>query len=107
MRPWKLVQWAALLILAIALAPVAASAAEDGTVTISGTFSMDYLYGELDLYYFDPDFLNVYANGQQHTWTLTLHGITQSHATNGSYYGTEIRATSFDLGVPQRFSQSS
>jgi hypothetical protein len=94
----RLARWAtAVLALLIALAPGAASAQEEGTVTISGRFSMDYLYGELDLYYFDPDLLGVYYNGHEHTWTLTLHGTSRSHLTNGSYYGTEIHSTSFDL----------
>jgi hypothetical protein len=97
MKDLKLFRWIAALTLAIALAPGTASAQEDGTVTISGTFSVDYVYGELDLYYFDPDLLTVYYNGHEHTWTLTLHGTSQSHHTNGSYYGTEIHATSFDL----------
>src|SRR6185369_14970570 len=43
------------------------------------------------------DLLGVYNNGHEHTWTLTLHGTSQSHNTNGSYYGTEIHSTSFDL----------
>ena len=94
-------RWTAVLALVIALAPGAASAQEDGTVTISGRFSMDYLYGELDLSLFEPDLLGVYYNGHEHTWTLTLHGTTQSHYTNahqfGAYYATEIHATSFDL----------
>ena len=93
MRPLKLFRWAAVLMLTIAVAPSTASAQEDGTVTISGLFSMDYLSGELDLYYFDPDLVAVYNNGHEHTWTLTLHGTTQSHF---SYY-TRILATSFDL----------
>ena len=90
-------RWVAVLTLALALAPPDASAQEDGTVTISGLFSMDYLDGESDLYWFVPDLVAVYDNGHEHTWTLTLHGTTQSHSTNGSYYGTEIHATSFDL----------
>jgi hypothetical protein len=86
------------LVLAIALAPRAASAQEADTLTISGTFSMDYLNGELDLYYVAPDLAEVYANGQEHTWTLTLHGTTHSHSLfSGMYYATEIHATSFDL----------
>jgi hypothetical protein len=93
----RLARWTAVLALVIALLPGTAPAQEDGTVTISGLFSMDYLYGELDLYYFDPDLLGVYYNGHEHTWTLTLHGATQSHYSNGSYYATEIHATSFDL----------
>jgi hypothetical protein len=93
----RLRRWTAVLALLIALAPGAASAQEDGAVTISGRFSMDYLYGELDLSLFEPDLLGVYYNGHEHTWTLTLHGTTQSHYSNGSYYGTEIHSTSFDL----------
>jgi hypothetical protein len=82
---------------AIALAPAAASAQEDGTVTISGTFSMDYMSGESDLDWYLPGLLAVYYNGHEHTWTLTLHGTTPSHYTNGADYTTGIHATSFDL----------
>jgi hypothetical protein len=82
---------------AIALAPAAASAQEDGTVTISGLFSMDYMYGERDLDLGAPDLLAVYYNGHEHTWTLTLHDTTQSRYTNGAYYATNFFATSFDL----------
>src|SRR4249920_651325 len=57
MRHLKLFRWTAALMVAIALAPAAASAQEDGTVTISGLFSMDYLYGEIDLYLGAPDLL--------------------------------------------------
>jgi probable HAF family extracellular repeat protein len=88
---------AAALMVAIALAPAAASAQEDGTVTISGTFSMDYMSGESDLNWFLPGLVEVYFNGHEHTWTLTLHGTTPSHYTNGAYYATQIHATSFDL----------
>src|SRR5215471_4973090 len=93
----SLSKWTA--VLALLIAPLAAPvmAQETGTFKISGRFSMDYLSGELDLYYFDPDLLWVYYNGHEHTWTLTLHGTSQSHNTNGSYYGTEIHSTSFDL----------
>jgi hypothetical protein len=93
----RLRRWIAALTLAIALLPGTAPAQEDGTVTISGLFSMDYLNGETDIGYFAPDLLGVYYNGHEHTWTLTLHGTTQSHYSNGSYYATEIHATSFDL----------
>ena len=97
MRQLKLFRWAAVLTLAIALAPGAASAQEADTLTISGTFNMDYLYGTVG-----PDLAEVFANGHEHTWTLTLHGTTQSHSTFSSpfgvtYYATEIHATSFDL----------
>ena len=76
MRRFKLFRWVAVLTLAIALAPGAASAQEADTLTISGTFSMDYLNGTVG-----PDLAEVYANGHEHTWTLTLHGTTQSHYT--------------------------
>jgi hypothetical protein len=52
---------------------------------------MDSLYGTVG-----PDLAEVYANGHEHTWTLTLHGRTQSHFIAGGYV-TEIYATSFDL----------
>ncbi len=76
MRQLKLFRWAAALTLAIALAPGAASAQEDDTITISSTFYMDWLDGTVG-----PDLAEVYANGHEHTWTLTLHGTTQSHST--------------------------
>jgi hypothetical protein len=96
----RLRRWTALLALAIALAPGAASAQETDTVKISGRFSMDYLYGELDLSLFEPDLLGVYYNGHEHTWTLTLHGTTHSHFTFSAFgvtRATQIHATSFDL----------
>ncbi|HEX5222492.1 MAG TPA: Calx-beta domain-containing protein [Verrucomicrobiae bacterium] len=93
----RFTRWIAVLALLIAplAAPVLAHATD--TVRISGRFSMDYLVGELDLSYFDPDLLAVYYHGHEHTWTLTLHGTSPSHYSNGSYYGTEIHSTSFDL----------
>lgn len=97
MRRSRLRRWTAVLALAIASVTTPVMALETGTVKISGRFSMDYLYGELDLSLFEPDLLRVYYNGHEHTWTLTLHGTSQSHYMNGSYYGTEIHATSFDL----------
>jgi hypothetical protein len=102
MRRSRLPRWTAVLALVIALLPGTAPAQEDGTLTISGLFSMDYLDGEGDLYYFAPDLVAVYANGHEHTWTLTLHGTSQSHETftnpfGVTSYATEIHATSFDL----------
>jgi len=89
----RLARWAAVLTLAIALTPSVASAQDDDTVTISGVFSMD---GEFDLQYF-PELYEVFYNGYEHTWTLTLHGTTHKHRLSGSSYGTEILATSFEL----------
>jgi hypothetical protein len=90
-------KWTAVLGLLLASVAASAMAQETGTVKISGRFSMDYLSGESDLYYFEPDLLGVYYDGHEHTWTLTLHGTSQSHSTNGSYLRTEIHSTSFDL----------
>src|SRR5262245_47805577 len=97
MKSLKLFRWVGVLMLTILVAPSTASAQEAGTLSISGTLSMDYLDGERDLDQFAPDLVAVYVNGHEHTWTLTLHGTTQTHHTNGSFYGTEIDATSFDL----------
>jgi hypothetical protein len=74
MRQLKLFRWAAALTLAIALAPGGASAQEDDTITISSTFYMDWGYGTVG-----DDLAEVFANGHEHTWTLTLYGTTQSH----------------------------
>jgi hypothetical protein len=72
----RLPRWTAVLALVIALLPGAASAQEDGTIKISSTFYMDWLYGTVG-----PDLAEVFANGHEHTWTLTLHGTTHSHST--------------------------
>lgn len=86
-------RWAAALALAIAVAPSPASAQEADTLTISSTFNMDWLYGTVG-----PDLAEVFANGHEHTWTLTLHGTSHSHYLfSSTYYATEIHATSFDL----------
>lgn len=92
----RLARWFAILALAIALAPGAASAQEDSTITISSTFYMDGLDGTVG-----PDLAGVYTNGHAHTWTLTLHGTTLSHdrfkAFGVSNLTTEIHATAFEL----------
>jgi hypothetical protein len=89
----RLFRWTAVLALVIALLPGAASAQEDGTITISSTFSMDSLSGTVG-----PDLAEVFANGHEHAWTLTLYGTTQTHQRwSSSSYRTKIHATSFDL----------
>ena len=97
MRHLKLFRWTAALMVAIALAPAAAPAQQGGTITISSTFYMDSLSGTVG-----PDLAEVFANGHEHTWTLTLYGTSQSHETftnpfGVTSYATEIHATSFDL----------
>src|SRR5687767_11555220 len=98
MRSLNLLRWAGTLVLAISLLPGIASAQEAGTIKISSTFYMDYLHGTVG-----PDLAEVFANGHDHTWTLTLHGTSHSHSAYSSswfgyiYLATEIHATSFDL----------
>src|SRR5262249_21346460 len=67
MRNLKLFRWTAALMVAIVLMAAAASAQADGTITISGTFSMDYLSGERDLDLYLPGLAEVYFNGHEHT----------------------------------------
>ncbi len=97
MKRFAIFQWVAALTLAIALTPGAAPAQEDDTLTISSTFNMNWLSGTVG-----PDLAEVFANGHEHTWTLTLHGTSQSHETftnpfGVTSYATEIHATSFEL----------
>ena len=104
MRRFTLFRWAAVVTLAFALAQGAASGQEADTLSISGTFGKDDLWlsgivGE--------DLLWVYANGHQHTWTLTLHGVSYSHdsyyyfdsTSNYAFWGffTVVQATSLDF----------
>ena len=90
-------RWTAFLALVIALIQGTARAQEDDTVTVSGLFGMDYLSGGEDIFLFYPDLFTVYNNGHEHTWTLTLLGTTQSHHQQGTWFATEIHATSFAL----------
>jgi len=88
----RLARWAAVLALAIALAPGATSGQENGTITISSTFSPYWLYEPVG-----ADLAEVYANGQDHAWTLTLYGTSQMHGWTswGGTLKTTIHATSF------------
>jgi hypothetical protein len=104
MRRFTHTPWAAALTLAVALVPGLASAQTADTLSISGTFGKDdlWLSGTVG-----DDLLGVYANGHQHTWTLTLHGLSYSHGSyyyfdstlNYSFWGyvTVVRATSLDF----------
>jgi hypothetical protein len=94
MRRYRHFRWAAVLTLAIAVAPGTASAQEADTLSISGTFRMYSLNGTVG-----ADLAQVYANGYDHTWTLTLHGVSYSHDygfwESGEVYNTRVHATSF------------
>jgi hypothetical protein len=104
MRYLKLFRWTAALMAAIALAPAAASAQEDGTLSISGTFMMHYKFGTVG-----DDLADIYANDYAHGWTLTLNGATYSHDGYSDWYYdewgeywhvesiTRVHATSFDF----------
>lgn len=103
MKHLTLFRWAAALALTLALAPAGASAADDDTLTITGPFRMDKLDGTVG-----EDLAGVFARGGDHTWTLTLHGVTWSHhrldykvdaGTCRDYtkLWTQVHAASFDL----------
>ena len=108
MRNLKLTRWFAVLALAIALAQGAASAQEADTLSISGTFHMDavreYQGGTVG-----ADLAAVFANDNEHWWTLTLYGVSYSYDTyyyewiDGGATGydeqsiTRVHATSFDF----------
>jgi hypothetical protein len=106
MRNLNLCCWFAAFMSAIALIPRPASAQETDSLSITGTFSADALaYPGI----IGPDLALIMANGHQHAWTLTLHGVSYS---NQYYYSdwpdsgindfseeyfTNVHATSFDL----------
>jgi len=104
MRRLKHFQWCAVLAMTVAMTQEPASAQEADTLSISGTFSMDVLNGTVG-----DDLGEVYANANDHGWTLTLHGVTDSY--DYSYnewddeygtgyqeeYITRLHATSFDF----------
>jgi len=72
----RLVRWTAVLVLVIAPVAAPVMAAEDDTITITGTFTSD---------------------SGEHTWTLAMYGTTFWHHLSNGYYFTEVSATSFDL----------
>jgi len=95
MKPQTIPRWMAGLAFVALVATTAA--AEEGTVTITGTFQMDTLQGTVG-----DDLAWVFANGGENTWTVTLHGATYEHVTI-NYQGivlnriTNVYATSFDI----------
>jgi len=96
-RP-RLSRWTAVLALATALAAGGASAAESDTLTITGVFHTTELQGVVG-----ADLAQVFSNGGEHTWSLTLYGVTISHESfsNTTYKlvkrYTYVHATSFDF----------
>jgi hypothetical protein len=113
MRRLKLVRWAAVLALGLTSAPGLTSAQDADTLSISGTFRG--IGGTATIDGFDypgmagADLAQVYAHGQAHSWTLTLHGVSYTHDYSyvewndeGGYgyneqYITRVHATSFEF----------
>ena len=101
MRHLILSRWVVVLMLAFALAPSTASVLEAGTLSIGGTFHMDQLTNTVG-----ADLAEVFAHNNEHSWSLTLYGITQSYELIYDYengndietYITRVHATSFDFG---------
>jgi hypothetical protein len=85
MKRLTLSRCGAVLALAVALAPPAASAQQADTLSISGAFNMDAVSGILG-----ADLAEVYANDNEHWWTLTLYGVTYSHETYSDEWVTEL-----------------
>jgi hypothetical protein len=93
------------LAVAIALASTTASAQQEATLTISGTFNMDETWGSA----IGDDLLEVFANENEHWWTLTLYGVAYSHDFDyfewddgdgvgyDEQYITRVHAASFDF----------
>ncbi len=104
MKHLKLSQLFAVLALAITLAPCTASAQEADTLSISATFRPAQYTGTIG-----ADLAAVFADGNEHWWSLTLYGVTYLH--DYSYYEwndewssgydeafiTRVHATSFDF----------
>jgi len=91
----RLARWATVQALVIASVAGPVMAQDDDTITVSSTFSPYGLYEPIG-----ADLAEVYTNGQDHVWTLTLYGTTQSHSTVtyfGGSFKTTIHATSFDF----------
>src|SRR5262249_1733927 len=113
MRRLKLVRWAAVLALGLTLAPGLASAQDAYTLSISGTFRGSGGVADIGGIEYPgmcgADLAEVYGNGNAHSWTLTLHGVSYSHdyyyaeRNEGLSYGyhekyiTRVHATSFDF----------
>jgi hypothetical protein len=102
-----LFRWGTVLTLFVALRPGAALSQD--TLSISGTFYMN------ELFQFEgtvgDDLAEVFARGNVHWWSLTLHGVTFSHdhpyfewydefgnvISFDEQYITRVHATSFDF----------
>jgi hypothetical protein len=96
MRSLNVLQWAGALVLAISLSPGRVVAQD--TLSITGTFKMNELYGAVG------DLAGVQPNAADRWWKLTLHGVSYSRHfsfwTDGmagfwDVQSTRVHATSF------------
>jgi Calx-beta domain len=98
MRGLKLCHGLVVLTLMIATATIRASAQSPDPLSISGTFHMDQLTGTVG-----ADLAEVFARNNDHSWLLTLHGVTLSNKESYDfdhdidYFITRVHAMSFDF----------
>ncbi|MCC7333528.1 MAG: hypothetical protein IT422_00430 [Pirellulaceae bacterium] len=98
MRPLKPYRWLSVLTLTIALQTSTASAQSNDTLSFSGVFHMDQLSGVVG-----ADLAEVFARNNDHSWSLTLSGVTCSnddaydYEQDIEYFITRVHAASFDL----------
>jgi hypothetical protein len=85
-------RWVAGLALAFGLTAPIASAEESGTITVGGTFQMEGLEGTVG-----ADLAQIYANGVEHTWAVTLTGATWTRFSGLAGYTTSVEATVSEL----------
>lgn len=104
----RLINLQLLTILTLALALLTADAsAQENTLTLHGTFGMDATSNASNI---GDDLYEVFANGHDHEWMLTLYGVSYSYDHyydewndwSGWYVSleqdiTRVHATSFDL----------
>src|SRR5262245_51888956 len=89
----NLFRWLTAATLAIALASRPATARADDTLSISGAFHMDSLSQGV----VGADLVDIFTDGNDYGWTLTLHGVTYSHHFYDKKWITRVHATSFDF----------
>jgi hypothetical protein len=106
--------WAAVLTWVVAFSPIAVSAQEDDTLSISGSFrgygGTTNINGVEYPGACGQDLAEVHAHNESHGWTLTLHGVTYSYdyyyvewydefggVSYQQQFTTGVHATSFEI----------
>jgi len=82
------------LLAAVVLSPSMAHSQSSDSVSISGTFQMLSANGILS-----PDLAGVFARRMDHTWTLTMYGVTYEH----DYLYDEWGDAETGIGYDERF----